>query len=79
MYYIYTGKVNFAPLRSQGRLERVQAITNYHLLNSNEPRLCSPKSMYRAADIVGRINMDLCILNKINGYLGRARKTEAPR
>ncbi|KAJ3526498.1 hypothetical protein NM688_g8254 [Phlebia brevispora] len=52
IYYIYTGCVTFAPLRSQGVEVRKQAITEYHAQNPDLPTLCSPKSMYRLADII---------------------------
>ncbi|KAF7789946.1 hypothetical protein EIP86_000894 [Pleurotus ostreatoroseus] len=53
MHYIYTGTINFAPLRSRGISERNQAIKDHHEANPDQPTLCSPKSIYRVADIVG--------------------------
>ncbi|KAI0339999.1 hypothetical protein BDW22DRAFT_1360473 [Trametopsis cervina] len=51
--FIYTGTIRFAPLRSQGlefyRTER----TKHRETNPRWPALCSPKSVYRLADIVG--------------------------
>lgn len=52
IYYVYTGTINFAPLRSQGVAYRTQQIIEHHEKNPDHPVLCSPKSMYRLADIV---------------------------
>ncbi|KAI0338353.1 hypothetical protein BDW22DRAFT_707512 [Trametopsis cervina] len=47
MFYIYTGKVRFARLRSQSVLPAAKAS------GANLAPLCSPKSMYRLADKFG--------------------------
>jgi hypothetical protein len=52
VYYMYTSKISFAPLKSEGARARRAAIENYKLLHPDVPPLCSPKSMYRLADIV---------------------------
>ncbi len=52
IYYIYTGTVYFAPLISEGRDLRRQAIDKHLVKMKCGPSLCSPKSMYRLADIV---------------------------
>ncbi|OSC96618.1 hypothetical protein PYCCODRAFT_1348507, partial [Trametes coccinea BRFM310] len=50
LFYLYTGKTNFLPLRSTSKSERQQA-----LLTAREdmPPPCSPKSMYRLAEFYG--------------------------
>ncbi|KAJ3558349.1 hypothetical protein NM688_g973 [Phlebia brevispora] len=53
IYYIYTGQISFAPLRSQGQESRAKALEKHRLANPALPALCSPKSVYRLADIVG--------------------------
>ncbi|THG94443.1 hypothetical protein EW026_g7032 [Hermanssonia centrifuga] len=50
VYYIYTGSVCFAPLRSEG-INKRQKLVAQHRENKSGPPLCSPKSMYRLADI----------------------------
>ncbi|PSS38155.1 hypothetical protein PHLCEN_2v15 [Hermanssonia centrifuga] len=52
IYYIYTGTVCFAPLRSQGLNERRSTVSESRQ-DKSRPPLCSPKSMYRVADIIG--------------------------
>ncbi|KAI0927678.1 hypothetical protein AcV5_008151 [Taiwanofungus camphoratus] len=44
VFYLYTGQLNFAPLKSQGAR---------FLATETELPLCSPKSMYRLADKLG--------------------------
>ncbi|CAL1713803.1 unnamed protein product [Somion occarium] len=53
LFYIYTGKINFAPLRSQGAEGRMQAMKQHKYDHPHRPPLCSPKSVYRLADKVG--------------------------
>lgn len=57
IYYLYTGEVNFAPLRSYSLVPLVPTLVQ------NGPRIkvprapaCSPKSMYRLADKVSSMN-----------------------
>ncbi|PSS38150.1 hypothetical protein PHLCEN_2v10 [Hermanssonia centrifuga] len=52
MFYIYTHKVYFLPLQSNGSNMRQQARSDHEKKYLNRP-MCSPKSMYRLADIVG--------------------------
>lgn len=49
IYYLYTGTISFAPLTSGGP----QRPTSLDLATSKRPPLCSPKSAYRLADIIG--------------------------
>jgi len=53
VYYIYTGTINFAPLKSRGLEARLQAMAKHTASNPHSPSLCSPKSMYRLADKIG--------------------------
>ncbi|KAF7789949.1 hypothetical protein EIP86_000897 [Pleurotus ostreatoroseus] len=53
VYYIYTGKIAFAPLRSQGLQTRADSIRKYSTAHPGLPTPVSPKSIYRLADIVG--------------------------
>ncbi|KAI0790363.1 hypothetical protein C8Q75DRAFT_891279 [Abortiporus biennis] len=55
--YIYTGKIYFAPLRSQGTESRLQAIERHTNDHPYGPPLCSPKSIYRLADKVGLLSL----------------------
>ncbi|KAL6308088.1 hypothetical protein BKA93DRAFT_765328 [Sparassis latifolia] len=48
IFYVYTGKVEFAPLKSQVRSARGASVDERAML-SRPPR-CSPKSMYRLAE-----------------------------
>ncbi|KAI9056948.1 hypothetical protein FKP32DRAFT_1682091 [Trametes sanguinea] len=50
LFYLYTGKTNFLPLRSTSKSDRQQA-----LLTAREdmPPPCSPKSMFRLAEFYG--------------------------
>ncbi|KAF7789951.1 hypothetical protein EIP86_000899 [Pleurotus ostreatoroseus] len=49
VYYIYTGKISFAPLRSKGISSRKNFIRNYHKIRTGLPTPVSPKSVYRLA------------------------------
>ncbi|KAI0339997.1 hypothetical protein BDW22DRAFT_1360470 [Trametopsis cervina] len=51
--FIYTGTIRFAPLKSQGIAFRRRERRKHCEDNPNLPPLCSPKSIYRLADIVG--------------------------
>ncbi|EED80558.1 predicted protein [Postia placenta Mad-698-R] len=51
--YLYTGQIVFAPLRSQGIQHRKTEIAQYLSSMPSNPTPCSPKSMYRLADILG--------------------------
>lgn len=53
VFFIYTGKISFAPLRSTGEQARRGACRVHRAANPELPELCSPKSMYRLADMVG--------------------------
>ncbi|KAL6308089.1 hypothetical protein BKA93DRAFT_765334, partial [Sparassis latifolia] len=48
IFYVYTGKIEFAPLKSQGQSGRDASVDERAML-SRPPR-CSPKSMYRLAE-----------------------------
>ncbi|KAH9915800.1 uncharacterized protein BXZ73DRAFT_17941, partial [Epithele typhae] len=50
IFYLYTGKVNFLPLKSQGQQDR-----EFSMLTAADcsPPKCSPKSMYRLAEAYG--------------------------
>ncbi|PCH43155.1 hypothetical protein WOLCODRAFT_153213 [Wolfiporia cocos MD-104 SS10] len=50
LFYLYSGIVVFAPLRSEGEHIRKKFIDNYEERNPHMPAPCSCKSMYRLAD-----------------------------
>lgn len=52
IYYTYTAQVNFAPLKSAGIVERRAALEQHIMQHPDLPLPCSPKSLYRLADIV---------------------------
>lgn len=52
LFYIYTGTIFFAPLRSEGAEERMCAVKQHKHDHPYRPPLCSPKSVYRLADKV---------------------------
>lgn len=54
IYFIYTGHIHFAPLKSQGREFRRMEQAKHKEDNPTLPPLCSPKSIYRVADLVSR-------------------------
>ena len=49
IFYLYTGKINFLPLKSEGASQRT-----FGMLTAGDfaPPPCSPKSMYRVAESV---------------------------
>ncbi|KAI0713493.1 hypothetical protein C8Q76DRAFT_731615 [Earliella scabrosa] len=49
VFYLYTGKINFLPLKSAGSSKRRLAL----LRRSDKAPACSPKSMYRLAELYG--------------------------
>ena len=51
IFYLYTGKLNFLPFKSNGNATRQFALLT---TNSNAPP-CSPKSMYRLAEAVSEV------------------------
>lgn len=53
LYYLYTGDVEFAPLKSEGEEARKRLIEDYTTRYPFRPRPCSCKSMYRLASQVG--------------------------
>ncbi|KAL6300195.1 hypothetical protein BKA93DRAFT_829264 [Sparassis latifolia] len=53
VFYLYTGTVSFAPLRSQGLQVRMVEKEQHSRKFPRRPPLCSPKSMYRLADKLG--------------------------
>ncbi|EKM49895.1 uncharacterized protein PHACADRAFT_131778 [Phanerochaete carnosa HHB-10118-sp] len=53
VFFIYTGKIYFAPLRSNGLQAHRLACGEHNSAHPDFPSLCSPKSMYRLADMVG--------------------------
>ena len=52
LFYVYTGKIAFAPLRSEGAEERTSAMKQHEHDHPHQPPLVSPKSVYRLADKV---------------------------
>lgn len=52
IFYIYTGKVYFRPLRSRGADVRAQSLLAHRREFPRRP-ICSPKSMFRFADEAG--------------------------
>ncbi|CAL1713800.1 unnamed protein product [Somion occarium] len=69
LFYIYTGEIRFAPLRSQGEDVRAQARTQHKDTKLEEPPLCSPKSMYRLADKYGFEDLKQRAANDIQSKL----------
>ncbi|GJF00224.1 hypothetical protein PsYK624_165040 [Phanerochaete sordida] len=53
VFFVYTGTIHFAPLRSNGLEARRAALEQHRGARPDLPALCSPKSMYRLADMVG--------------------------
>ncbi|EED80562.1 predicted protein [Postia placenta Mad-698-R] len=53
LFYLYTGQVHYAPLKSQGVELRQSETRKYRATHPRRPPPCSPKSMYRLADILG--------------------------
>ncbi|THH29719.1 hypothetical protein EUX98_g4490 [Antrodiella citrinella] len=68
MFYIYTGKIEFAPLRSEGVEKREEFFSKYGR-NPFALKACSPKSMYRLADIVGLDDLKLLAFEDIQSKL----------
>ena len=52
LFYVYSGKIAFAPLRSEGAEERMLAMKQHKHDHPHQPPLVSPKSVYRLADKV---------------------------
>lgn len=69
VYFIYTGNIHFAPLRSNGLKERQAAVERHCTDNPDLPALCSPKSMYRLADMVGLPKLRRISLQEIKRQL----------
>ncbi|CCM02297.1 uncharacterized protein FIBRA_04386 [Fibroporia radiculosa] len=67
--YLYTGHIAFAPLTSQGAEKRQIEREQYHSLNPEYPHPCSPKSMYRLADMLGLDTLKQLALNNIESKL----------
>ena len=59
VFYLYTGKINFLPLKSAGSSKRQLAL----LSSSDKAPACSPKSMYRLAELVGVCFNSHCLPN----------------
>ncbi|KAH9948331.1 hypothetical protein B0H21DRAFT_252565 [Amylocystis lapponica] len=53
VFYIYTGLISFAPLKSQGVQYREAEKVQHHSEFPHRPPMCSPKSMYNLADKLG--------------------------
>jgi len=63
--FLYTGEVNFAPLKSQGSEARIHHISE----NTNPvgPPLCSPKSVcYLARKVSDRFSKDAFLHNNVH-------------
>lgn len=52
LFYVYTGSVTFAPLRSQGMHARRLDVNGRATLFAHQPHPCSPKSMHSLAEMV---------------------------
>lgn len=52
LFYLYTGQVHYAPLKSQGVELRRSETRKYRVIHPRRPPPYSPKSMYRLANIV---------------------------
>ncbi|KAL6300209.1 hypothetical protein BKA93DRAFT_752866 [Sparassis latifolia] len=65
VFYIYTGKIGFAPLRSQGTRRRMVERERYRSEYPQRPVLCSPKSMYRLADKLGMDALKILAANDL--------------
>lgn len=53
LFYLYTGQVHYAPLKSQGVELRRSETRKYRVIHPRRPPPYSPKSMYRLANILG--------------------------
>ncbi|KAI0684087.1 hypothetical protein BC835DRAFT_668948 [Cytidiella melzeri] len=53
VHFVYTGSIHFAPLKSQGLDFRRSEQAKHAENNPHLPPLCSPKSVYRLADLFG--------------------------
>ncbi|GBE90192.1 hypothetical protein SCP_1900410 [Sparassis crispa] len=65
VFYIYTGQIGFAPLRSQGTRRRMVERERYRSEYPQRPVLCSPKSMYRLADKLGMDALKILAANDL--------------
>lgn len=54
IFYLYTGDVAFLPLSSDPSQSREVVAEQYLADHPHDPPPCSPKSMYRLAEKVGR-------------------------
>ncbi|KAF7791218.1 hypothetical protein EIP86_002232 [Pleurotus ostreatoroseus] len=67
LFYLHTGVLEFAPLSSTGGKKRTAYIKQ--ALTPDRPRPCSPKSMYRLADIMKLDDLKQLCLNEIRDQL----------
>ncbi|KAL1947412.1 hypothetical protein VTO73DRAFT_14373 [Trametes versicolor] len=74
VFYLYTGKVNFMPLRSAGPSQRQFSMLTAG--GSTKAPLCSPKSMYRLAESYGITNLQDFAYNAILARLTPANIVE---
>ncbi|KAI0072281.1 hypothetical protein K474DRAFT_1678790 [Panus rudis PR-1116 ss-1] len=70
VFYILTGRMNFAPLRSEGIESRMVELSQFRHDNPYLPLPCSPKSVYRLADKVGLDGLKDDSLKKIRDSIG---------
>ncbi|KAH9915802.1 uncharacterized protein BXZ73DRAFT_22478, partial [Epithele typhae] len=81
IFYLYTGKIKFLPLISEGGGERAFAM----MTSLDGPPACSPKSMYRLADtfgindlrdsayreIISRLNIENIVTEAFSSFFAR--------
>ncbi|PCH43153.1 hypothetical protein WOLCODRAFT_164274 [Wolfiporia cocos MD-104 SS10] len=71
LYYLYTGRVVFAPLTSEGEDIRGSFVSSYMADKPYMPAPCSCKSMYRLADELDMIELRELALNHLQSRLSK--------
>ncbi|KAL6300197.1 hypothetical protein BKA93DRAFT_542061 [Sparassis latifolia] len=69
VYYLYTGEIAFSPLHSQGAECWAVERERYQIEHPKCPPPCSPKSMYRLADMLGMDGLKLLAIEDVRSKL----------
>ncbi|KAH9943870.1 hypothetical protein B0H21DRAFT_660394, partial [Amylocystis lapponica] len=70
LFYLYTGNITFAPLKSEGDNVRQSFINRRRSKEPNRPAPCSCKSIYRTADEVCGHHLPLRLINNFMEQMG---------